>query len=103
MTRIRRISLKVERREVSLSITQTVTTRGDADGGHTSSEANQPATCRDCGSPCLANSQNVLLETQIGLNLLQLAIFAHRLHIQRGLDGQLWICERSLEQIKEAS
>jgi hypothetical protein len=86
-----------------LSITQTVTTRGDAGGAHTPSETTQPATCRDCGSPFLANFQNVLLESQIGLNLLQLAILDHRLHLQRGPDGQLWICERSLEQMREAT
>jgi hypothetical protein len=103
MTRIHRISLKVERREVSLSITQTATTRGNADGAHTPCETAQPSTCRDCGSPCLANFQTVLLETQIGLNLLQLAILDHRLHLQRGPDGHLWICERYLEQIKEAT
>ena len=103
MTQTRRISLKVERREVSLSIAKTMTTRGNAGGTHIPSETTQPATCPDCGSPCLTNFQNILLEMQIGLNLLRLAILDHRLHLQRGLDGQLWICERSVEQIKEAT
>jgi hypothetical protein len=103
MTRIRRISLRVERREISLSITQAGTTPGEAGEAQTPNNAIPPNACPDCGSPWLPDLQKALLDGKIELNLLQSAILAHRLHLQRGPDGELWVCERSLEQIKEAT
>ena len=103
MTPVRRISLKIERRELSLSITQTVTRTGEADAERVSAQASQPTACPECGSPWLPDFQNAFsgarFGTDIGLNLLQSAILERRLHLSALPGGELLICQRSFYQI----
>ena len=101
MKRVRRISLSVEHREVSISIAQTVVTSGEARPTEMPGDAAQSQTCPDCGAPWLPNFRQALQESQIDLGLVLAAILDHRLHLQHRPDGQLQVCERSLQQIKE--
>ena len=103
MKRIRRISLSIEHREISASITQTIMPTGPATGDSGLPEApkdSPPANCPECGSRFMG-FQDALQQGHIDPVLLQASIFNSQLHIQRQPDGQFWICQQSLQLIKE--
>jgi hypothetical protein len=58
--------------------------------------------CPDCGAPWLPDLEIALREARIGFGSLQGAILDRRLHLHREPNGKYWICERSLEQMREA-
>jgi hypothetical protein len=101
MNRLRRISLKVEHRTISVTWTQTTQIAGEAYPPHKPNDAGQPDTCPDCGGPWLPDFSTAILDTHCSLDLLQTALQNNRLHLQYLPDGQLRVCERSFEQIRE--
>jgi hypothetical protein len=105
MKLIRRISISVEHREVSASITQTIiqtgTMSGDSGSPDAPKDANPPANCPECGGAGFLNVQEALHQGHIDPVLLQSALLNSRLHFQRQPDGRFWICRRSLQQLKE--
>jgi hypothetical protein len=103
MKRIRRI-LSIEHREISASITQTITESGSATGDTGLPDRlkeSTPANCPECGSAWLMDLQHAVQQGRIDIALLQSAILNRRLHCHWQPDGQLWICQRSLQEIEE--
>lgn len=105
MKLIRRISISVEHREVSASITQTITptktSSGDSGSADAPKDANPPANCPECGGAVFLKVPDALHQGHIDPVLLQSALLNSRLHFQRQPDGRFWICLRSLQQLKE--
>ncbi|WP_197414122.1 hypothetical protein [Terracidiphilus gabretensis] len=105
MRRVRRISVSIEHREISASITQIlqrpVTSSGSTGSPDVLKDAIPPVHCPQCGGTWFMGFQDVLDRGFIDWVLLKLAILTGSIHLQRQPDGQLWICERSLQQFKE--
>jgi hypothetical protein len=107
MNPTRRILLRVAQREISLSITQTVVT--DSEGairdssGPTGADRNAPEVCPECGASWIFNFAEALKSFPIPLGQLQAAILDRRLHSHWLPDGQFWVCERSLKNMKETN
>jgi hypothetical protein len=98
MTVARRISITMERTELTISITQHV-----APGGAISAEGpGPPELCPQCGGAWIANFQATALQGGIGPGRLQAAAAGERLHLHCSAQGEVWICERSLEELKNS-
>jgi hypothetical protein len=93
MKRIRRISLTVEHREVSVTITQNATGSEDFATAQMGRASVRPEKCPDCGAPWLADSHGALREAF-------LADFLGHLHLHCQPDGQFSVCERSFQQFR---
>jgi hypothetical protein len=106
LMRRRRISMSVEHRQESVSISQTLMTSVQA--SETSGESGvvgmsmmppPPANCPSCGTAWHTPLQAALADGQIGAELLQAAVQDRRLHLQQQPDGQLWVCKQSLREL----
>lgn len=106
MRRIRRVSVEVIRRELSLSLTRAVAT--SATGHHDMPPANEPdpsanssqtTLCLSCSSPLF------LLPAGLdgGVAVTQWVLEAHGIHSQLSTTGELLVCARSFEFLAEAS
>ena len=101
MKRVRRISLSVEHREVSVSISQIVVTSSESCPTQTPGDAAQPETCPDCGASWIT------VVAQAGENAGPNATNIHRAlkqygaHVHVSATGELRICRKSFEEIKE--
>jgi hypothetical protein len=103
MNRLRRISVRVEQREVSVSITQTTTISGEPGAGPTPKESGQPGNCPDCGAPWLPDLSTALRDAHISLEVLRTALLENRVHLQNLPGGLFRVCERSFKTIKETN
>jgi hypothetical protein len=101
MKRIRRVYLRAEHREVSVTITQTTEGGGGVAAWPDSGGGVSPDVCPECGSFWTTDLQSALKELSTHLASLQSAILDHRLHSYWMPDGQVRVCERSLKAIKE--
>jgi hypothetical protein len=108
MKRIRRVTVKVEQRDISITVTQTVA--GDGRSGpsepldstaRTEAESIAPEVCPDCGAAWVSDFAAALKDFQIPLALLRAALLDHRLHSSWLADGQFRVCERSLKSIRD--
>jgi hypothetical protein len=100
MTKIRRVSIRIEHREVTFSIRQTVTAGGEPKEVDEST-AIRPNVCPQCGGPWMPDFQQELRKTPIGLEQLEAVILSRRLHFHTQADGQFWVCEQSFQHLKE--
>jgi hypothetical protein len=99
--RLRRLRLRIEHREVSVSTINALASPGDSRTVESPVEPALPASCPSCGAPWHASLQQALSEAGIDSGRLQAAILDRRLHLQRQPDGGFRVCERSLQQIRE--
>jgi hypothetical protein len=99
MKRIRRISLRVERREVSLSITQTGTAPGESCSPQMPTDSAQPENCPDCGAPWITVAAHA--GDSVGANTASIhrALQQCGAHANICATGELRICSKSLEEI----
>jgi hypothetical protein len=99
MKRIRRISLRVERREVSLSITQTGTTSGESCSLQMPTDPAQPENCPDCGASWVTVA--ACAGESVGANTTSIhrALQQCGAHAHISASGELRICSKSLEEI----
>lgn len=103
MTHKRRISVQMEHAEVTISVTET-----SAPCRHTSSAtltggSKPPDVCAECGARWLLNFHDAV--RTLGLTGTQLKSAANegRLHLFCSPQNEIWICERSIQQMKENS
>ena len=99
--RLRRLRLRIEHREVSVSTINAVASPGEPSPVEALGETALPSSCPNCGAPWHPSLHRALLEAGIDSGLLQAAVLDHRLHLQRQPDGEFRVCERSLQQIRE--
>jgi hypothetical protein len=97
----RRISIRVEHTEVTISIAET---SAPANG---SLEAQgimvPPNLCPDCGAAWIPNFQKTVSGLHLDAARLQTAATEGRLHLFCAPDDEIWICESSIQQMKEKS
>jgi hypothetical protein len=97
----KRISIRIEHTEVTLSITEVETQdsylRRTDHGEHP-----PPRHCPVCGSQWLPNLHDLLSALHLTANQLKLAATEGRLHLFCSPDDQVWVCERSIQQMQEA-
>ena len=98
----RRISLRIEHRAISVSVTQTTGNPEESDFSQNANDDAPAPNCPDCGSPWLSDFATALRDAPISLELLQSAILNRRLHLQPLAEGQFRVCERSFQQVFEA-
>jgi Zn-finger nucleic acid-binding protein len=101
MTKIRRVSIRIEHREVTFSIRQTVTAAGEPTAGSDEARGIRPDVCPQCGGPWLPDFQQELRQTPIGLEQLEAVMLSRRLHFHTQADGRFWVCEQSFQHLKE--
>lgn len=98
MKRVRRISISIERREITASMTQTGAMPSDFASGPANG-AQPPATCPACSGPSFLSAEDAFRQGHIYAVLLQSALANSRIHFQRQPDGRIWICRHSWEQL----
>ena len=98
MKLVRRISISIEHREISASMTQTGAMPSNFGSGATN-DAQPPATCPACSGPSFLSAEDALRQGHIDAALLQSALANSRIHFQRQPDGRIWICRHSWEQL----
>jgi hypothetical protein len=100
MKRVRRISLSVEHREVSVSITQTVVTSGESRPTPTPGETAQPANCPDCGAPWITVAAHTGENATANVASIHRALQQCGAHMHVSATGKLRICSKSFEEIR---
>jgi hypothetical protein len=96
MTRMRRISISVEHTEVTISVTET-----SAQSGLTSSVTAN--VCPDCGARWIPNFQDAVRSLGLTATQLKAAASEGRLHLFCSPQNEIWICERSIQQMRKNS
>lgn len=102
MKSFRRICLSIEHREISVSIAQTVVTSGESRPTPVPGDAAWQETCPDCGATWIT------VDLHAAENAAANAISIHRAlqqcgaHAQVSATGELRICRKSFEEIKES-
>jgi hypothetical protein len=94
MKRVRRLTVEIERRQVKWSMALSdlppnAATEGSAE------------VCPHCGSPWMLLSHVQLPGREYALPELRALLMSFHLHVRGTLSGQLWICRKSFEQLKE--
>jgi hypothetical protein len=101
MTKIRRVSIRIQHREVTLSLTQTVHPNGEHRGESDGTGGVRPDVCPECGGPWMPDFQQELRQTRIGLEQLEAMIRNRRLHFHSQADGRFWVCQWSFHHMRE--
>ncbi len=99
MTRMRRISIYVEHTEVS--VTETSAQRGHTSSAPVTGEPQPPSVCPECGARWLPGLQDVIGTLDLTATQLRAAAREGRLHLFCSPQNEIWICERSMQQLKE--
>jgi hypothetical protein len=95
----KRISIRIEHTEVTLSITE-VSPR-ELDGrGTTPGQTLPPRRCPVCGSPWLPDLRAVLGALRLTAAQLKLAASEGKLHLFCSPENEVWVCERSIQEMR---
>jgi hypothetical protein len=94
----RRISIKVEHTEVTITVTEIVPRNATAPAPENTSP---PELCPDCGAPWLPNFREAVSNRSLTAAQLQAAASQEKLHLFCSSNNEIWICERSLQHMKE--
>jgi hypothetical protein len=103
MTRMRRISIYEEHTEVTISVTETSAQAGPTSSVTVTGEPKPPNVCPDCGAPWLPNFQDAVRSLGLSATQLKAAASEGRLHLFCSPQNEIWICERSIQQMRENS
>jgi hypothetical protein len=100
MIRTRRVSIRIQHTEISASVRQVFDPGADRPSSPV--DIASPVHCPDCGSTGfrLLDAVDTL---DLTASLLKAAADDGRLHFFCSPDNQVWICDRSLQQMKENS
>ena len=96
----RRISIKVEHTEVTLSFME-MAAQGPTSTGEVSEELAPPRHCPDCGALWLLNLRDAVSTLNLTVAQLTAAASEGRLHLFCSQKNEIWICGRSIQQMKE--
>ena len=87
----RTISIRVQHTEVAVSVSLPATLPHDG----------LPAVCPQCGGAWVTDVAHRIGTLDLNADALRRAAAEQRLHFCCTPNNELWICERSLQQIKE--
>ncbi len=97
MKRTTRISIEFQHREVTISVAGSTLHVQDGEPG----SPNTPTVCPTCGSPWITIVAQVDGEVPDNSDRIRRALQQSGLHLQVSPAGQLRICQRSFEELKE--
>jgi hypothetical protein len=97
----RRISIRVEHTEVTISIAESSIPQ--AGSSEVQGSTVPPHLCPDCGAAWIPNFQKTVSGLHLDAARLQAAATEGRLHLFCAPNDEIWICERSMQQMKEKS
>jgi hypothetical protein len=97
MKKTKRLSIEFRHREVTITVEGSTLHVQDSEPD----AADAPAACPRCGSPWIAIVASAGGEVPAGVDRLLRVLQQSGLHMQVSPAGQLRICQRSFEEIKE--
>ena len=97
MKRTTRISIEYQRREVTITVAGSMPHVQDSEPG----APNTPTVCPTCGSPLITIVAQMDGEVPATTDRIRRALQQSGLHLQVSPAGQLRICQRSFEELKE--
>ena len=97
MKRTQRLSIEFRHREVTVTVEGSTLRVQDSEPD----AASAPAACPRCGSPWIAMVASAGGELPAGVDRILRTLQQSGLHMQVSPAGQLRICQRSFEEIKE--
>ena len=97
MKRTKRLSIEFQHREVTITVTGSALHARDGEPD----AANPPAVCPACGGPWITIVARVDGDVPASTDRIHRALEHFGLHLQVSPAGQLQICRRSFEEIKE--
>jgi hypothetical protein len=97
MKRTKRLSIQFQHREVTITVTGPAFHVQDSEPD----TPNPPAVCPTCGSPWITIVARVDGDTAATTDRIHRALERFGLHLQVSPVGQLRICQRSFEELKE--
>jgi hypothetical protein len=97
MKSTRRLSIEFRHREVTITVEGSTLHVQDAN----SDAANAPVACPACGSPWFTMAAPADGDVPAGIDRINRALQQSGLHAQVTQAGQLHICQRSFEKLKE--
>jgi hypothetical protein len=103
LIRTRRVSILIRQTEVTASVSQVFAPGADASPLPLPAANTAPGLCPDCGSPCSLRFLDIVRDLELTAALIKAAADQGRLHLLCSPDNQVWICDRSLQQMKENS
>ena len=93
----RRISIEYRHREVTITVEGSTLHVQDSEPD----AENAPATCPTCGSPWITRVAPADGDAPADIDSIHRALQQSGLHVQVTPAGQLLICQRSFEELKE--
>lgn len=105
MKRTRSVSIEIEHRKLTFSLTRTVPPEtasgpGTEGGGAALGPISDPPVCPDCGAPWITITAQAGEVGASGTNPIYRALQQRGLHLHVSPAGQLRICNRSFEEIR---
>ena len=97
MKRTKRLSIEVRHREVTITVQGSTLHVQDSEPD----AASAPAACPTCGSPWIARVAPADGDAPTSIDSIHRALQQSGLHVQVSLAGELRICQRSFEELKE--
>jgi predicted Zn-ribbon and HTH transcriptional regulator len=97
MKKTRRLSIEYRHREVTITIEGSTLHVQDSEP----EAAHAPAACPTCGSPWITMVAPAVADMPDGVDRIRRALQQSGLHLQVSPAGQLRICQRSFEELKE--
>lgn len=94
----KRISIRIEHVEVTLSITEVSTPDPNLRAADS-----PPKRCPVCGAPWLPSFREVLGTLHLPAAQLKRAASEGKLHLFCSPENEVWVCERSIQEMKEDS
>ncbi len=93
----KRLSIEFQHREVTISVAGSTPHVQDGEPD----AANTPTVCPACGSPWITIAARADGDVRTNTDLIRRALQQSGLHLQDSPAGQLQICRRSFEELKE--
>jgi hypothetical protein len=97
MKRTKRLLIELQHREVSITVTGPALHVQDSEPG----TPNPPTVCPACGSPWITIVAQVDGDARANTDRIHRALEQFGLHLQVSPAGQLRICQKSFEELKE--
>jgi hypothetical protein len=105
MKRTRRVSIEIEHRRLTFSLTRTAGQDAQSpaapENNNTELEVSSlPPVCPDCGAPWLTVTASTTDADVSSANAMYRALQQHGLHLHAAPAGQIRICAKSFEEIR---
>jgi hypothetical protein len=101
--RTRRVSIRVQHTEVAASITQVFQSSADGPQLNYPADSSVPPVCPYCGGTTFVPLLDIFRTLGVPPTSLKAAADEGKLHLFCSPQNEIWICELSIQQLKENS